>query len=218
MFKPEFGKPIDATTYHKTNEFFETLLKALHPFMPFITEELWHELKERKENCIIVASWPKVQTKPNTSILAEGLLASEIITQIRDARNTKGISPKESLKLLLKFEGEALINSFWPIIKKLSNLSDVSPTGEKVNNAASFVIKATEFFIPIEGKIDAAKEREAILKDLDYQRGFMTSVDKKLSNEKFVNSAPAQVIEMERKKKADAEMKIQALEERLKSL
>ncbi len=214
MIKPEFGKPIDAVTYSKTIEFFETLLKALHPFMPFITEELWHELKERKDNCIIVASWPKPQA-PNQAILSEGAIAFDIITEVRNTRNAKGISPKESLKLAVKSGGEELIRSFWPIIKKLSNVSEVSSTKDKISNATSFVIKSTEFFIPIEGKIDAAKERETILKDLEYHRGFMASVDKKLSNEKFVNSAPPHVIELERKKKADAEMKIKALEESL---
>ena len=214
MIKPEFGKPIDAVTYSKTIEFFETLLKALHPFMPFITEELWHELKERKDNCIIVASWPKPHA-PNQAILGEGAIAFDIITEVRNTRNAKGISPKESLKLAVKSGGEELIRSFWPIIKKLSNVSEVSSTDDNISNATSFVIKSTEFFIPIEGKIDAAKERETILKDLEYHRGFMASVDKKLSNEKFVNSAPPHVIELERKKKADAEMKIKALEESL---
>ncbi|HZB13435.1 MAG TPA: class I tRNA ligase family protein, partial [Chryseolinea sp.] len=214
MVKPEFGNPIDAVTYSKTVEFFETLLKALHPFMPFITEELWHELKERKENCIIVSSWPKPQS-PNQAILNEGAVAFEIITEIRNARNEKGISPKETLNLLVKSGGQELINSFWPIIKKLSNLNDILPTHDKVSNAKTFVIKSSEFFIPIEGKIDAAKERDTILKDLEYHRGFMASVDKKLSNEKFVNSAPPHVIELERKKKADAEVKIKALEESL---
>ena len=214
MIKPEFGKPIDAVTYSKTIEFFETLLKALHPFMPFITEELWHELKERKDNCIIVSPWPKPHA-PDQAILSEGAIAFDIITEVRNTRNAKGISPKESLKLAVKSEGDELIRSFWPIIKKLSNLSEVSSTDDKISNATSFVIKSTEFFIPIEGKIDAAKERETILKDLEYHRGFMASVDKKLSNEKFVNSAPPHVIEMERKKKADAEMKIKALEESL---
>ena len=214
MVKPEFGKPIDAVTYSKTIEFFENLLKALHPFMPFITEELWHELKERKDNCIIVSSWPKPQAT-NEPILSEGAIAFDIITEVRNTRNAKGISPKESLKLAVKSGGEELIRSFWPIIKKLSNIIEVSSTKDKISNATSFVVKSTEFFIPIEGKIDAAKERETILKDLEYHRGFMASVDKKLSNEKFVNSAPPHVIELERRKKADAEMKIKALEESL---
>lgn len=217
MIKPEFGNPIDETTYTKTIEFFETLLKGLHPFMPFITEELWHELKERDNDCIIVATWPKPQT-PSPSILDESVIAFDIITEIRNMRNAKGISPKDSLRLLVKSESQVLIKSFWPIIKKLSNLTEVSLVENKINNATSFIIKSTEFFIPVEGKIDAIKEREAIEKDLAYQRGFMASVDKKLSNEKFVHSAPPQVIELEKKKKADAEAKIKALEESLARL
>jgi valyl-tRNA synthetase len=214
MVKPEFGKPIDAITYSKTIEFFEILLKALHPFMPFITEELWHELKDRKDSCIIVSAWPKPEPS-DEAILTECTFAFEIITEIRNTRNAKGISPKEALRLVVKRDGQELIKSFWPIIKKLSNVSEITATEEKVANATSFVIKSTEFFIPIEGKIDAAKEREAILKDLEYHKGFMATVDKKLSNEKFVKSAPPHVIELERKKKADAEVKIKALEESL---
>ena len=108
---------------------------------------------------------------------------------------------------------QSLLRSFRPIIQKLSNLSEIEIASQKLNNATSFIVRSTEFFVPMEGKIDAEKEREAILKDLEYQRGFMISVDKKLSNEKFVSSAPPKVIEMERKKKADAEAKIKALEE-----
>jgi valyl-tRNA synthetase len=214
IIKPEFGKPIDVKTYQKTVEFFETLLKALHPFMPFLTEELWHELKERNGQCIIVAPWPVPQPTDNL-ILQEGIFAFEIISEIRNARNAKGISPKESLSVLVKSSGENLINNFWPVIKKLSNLSEVIPTEEKVANCTTFVIKSTEFFIPLEGRIDAEKESEALLKDLEYHRGFLTQVEKKLSNEKFVKSAPPHVIELERKKKADAEVKIRALEESL---
>ncbi len=217
IIKPEFGKPIDEATHTKTIRFFETLLKVLHPFMPFITEELWHELGKRsKRDCIIIAQWPK-SDKINTLILTEATTAFEIITEIRNTRNTKNISPKDALKLVVKGEKSG-IQLFWPIIKKLSNLSEVLFSQEKFNNATSFHVQSTEFFIPLEGKIDVAKEREAILKELDYQNGFLVSVDKKLSNEKFVSGAPPAVIEAERKKKADAEAKIKALEERLRNL
>jgi valyl-tRNA synthetase len=218
MVKPPYEKPIDQITYTKTVDFFETILKLLHPFMPFITEELWHELKERPvEDCVIHASWPKALPY-NNNILSESAFAFEAITEIRNTRNSKGLSPKESLSLSVK-EGEVeLINAFWPVIKKLSNLKEVNFVTEKISNASGFIIKSTEFFIPLSGKVDVTKEKESILKDLEYQRGFMTSVDKKLSNEKFVNSAPPQVIEIERKKKADAESKIKALEENLKAL
>ncbi|SHH59114.1 valyl-tRNA synthetase [Chryseolinea serpens] len=214
MIKPEFGKPIDEATYLTTVDFFERLMKVLHPFMPFITEELWHELKERVQSeCIIVAPWPTPNDQ-NDILLADGVFAFEIITEIRNFRNGKGLSPKEALKLIVKAPEGSLVKSFWPVIKKLSNLSEVSFTADKIN-ASGFVIKSTEFFIPVEGKIDVAKEREALLKDLEYQRGFMISVDKKLSNEKFVNSAKPEVVEIERKKKADAEAKIRSLEESL---
>lgn len=217
MIKPEFGKPIDKETYHKTVSLFETLLKALHPFMPFITEELWHELKERNEKeCIIVGTWPKASPVDYT-ILKEGALASELITQIRNSRNAKGISPKESLRLYQGPASQVSLNSFWPIVRKLSNISEVYSSPEKPNGI-SFLVGTAEFIIPLEGKVDAVKERESILKEIEYQRGFMASVDKKLTNDKFVNSAPPQVIEMERKKKADAESKIKALEERLTRL
>ncbi len=217
MIKPEFGKPIDRITYDKTVSLFETLLKVLHPFMPFITEELWHDLRERKDNdCIIVASWPEISNVDN-SILKEGNIAFELITQIRNSRNAKGISPKESLKLYQSPENKVSLNSFWTIVRKLSNINEVYSSTEKPPGV-SFMVGTAEFIIPLEGKIDVAKEREAILKDIEYQRGFMASVDKKLSNEKFVSSAPPQVIEIERKKKADAESKIKALEENLTRL
>jgi len=218
MVKPEFGKPIHTETLSKTIGYFESTLKVLHPFMPFITEELWHELKERDaKDCLIVASWPTATTA-NENIITESNYAFEIIGEIRNFRNSKGLSPKESLKLIVKPGEQQLIDSFWPIIHKLSNLGEISFSTEKVANASGFVIKSTEFFIPLDGKIDAAKERENILKELEYQRGFLMSVEKKLSNEKFVNSAPASVIEMERKKKNDAEAKIKSYEEALKGL
>ncbi|MBA4145949.1 MAG: valine--tRNA ligase [Cytophaga sp.] len=218
MIKPEFGKPIDKKTYKSTVVLFEKVLKVLHPFMPFITEELWCELSPRqeKEN-IIVAAWP-VSAPYSTEILTEAGYAFELITQIRNGRNAKGISPKEALTLSVKEGDQKLISTFWPIVRKLSNLSEVAFINEKLAGATSFVIKATEFFIPLGGKVDSAKEKEALQKDLTYQKGFLASVNKKLDNEKFVNGAKPEVIEIERKKKADAEAKIASLEESLKSL
>jgi len=217
MVKPEFEKPIDAVTYEKTVAFFEKLLKMLHPFMPFITEELWHELGERHDaDCIIVSSWPKAGPTKAT-ITEEAQFAFDVITEIRNTRNTKGLSPKEALKLHVK-EEKKTIDAFWPVIKKLSNLSEIAFTKEQTPNATSFIVKTTEFFIPLEGKVDVAKEREALTKELEYHRGFIISVNKKLDNEKFVNSAKPQVVEMERKKKADAEAKIKSLEESLSRL
>lgn len=217
MVKPEFGKPIDQATYDKTIQFFEALLKLLHPFMPFITEELWGELKERPNSeRLIVSAWPTAGNA-NSAMLQQGEHAFQCITEIRNLRNSKGISPKESLTLLRK-EEQPLMGDFWPVITKLSNLKEVKLTSEKVNGAAGFMIKSSEFFVPMEGKLDVAKERELMIKELEYQKGFLASVEKKLSNEKFVANAKPEVIEIERKKKADADAKIRALEETLKNL
>lgn len=219
MIKPEFGEPIDKATYEKTVSLFESVLKVLHPFMPFITEELWHELKDRKNGeCIIISEWPKVESY-NTEILYEGSFAFELITQIRNVRNSKGLSPKEAIKLQRK-ESEEKFDAFLAIVQKLSNVSEITTTTTTTSApiGVSFLVKTTEFTVPLDGKVDIVKEREALLKDIEYQKGFMASVDKKLSNEKFVNSAKPEVVEMERKKKADAESKIKALEESLSRL
>jgi valyl-tRNA synthetase len=208
---------IDSHTFNKTILFFETVLKVLHPFMPFITEELYHELNDREEkDCIIKAPWPTLKSY-DENIVTQGNFAFQIIGEIRNTRSSKGLSPKDPLNLVVKGD-DNLVQSFWPVVKFLGNLGDVSFSKESITGASSFLIKSTEFCIPLEGKIDAEKERETLQKDLEYQKGFLNSVDKKLSNEKFVNSAPPQVVEIERKKKADAEAKIRALEESLERL
>lgn len=219
MIKPDFEKPIDKYTYDNTITFFETLLKVLHPFMPFISEELWHELQQRDQSdCIIVASWPK--PKPyDDSILQGSAFAFEIISEIRNTRNAKSLSPKDPLKLFTKSGENTTWHSFQSVIKKLGNLTAIEHTGSvPEENTVSFVIRSTEFFIPLEGRIDTDKEKETLEKELAYQKGFLLSVNKKLSNEKFVSSAPAPVVEMERKKRADAEAKIKALEDSLARL
>src|SRR6478609_5347300 len=217
IIKPEFGKPIDEATYLKTISFFESILKLLHPFMPFITEELWHELKERKiEDCVMVTSWP-IAKAFDQKITSQCDTAFEVVTQVRNVRNAKGISPKESLPLSAKSEAKEISN-FISVIKKLANLASLNFVDEKIANATSFMVGTHEFYIPLEGKIDAAKERGEIQKEIEYNQGFLNSVMKKLSNEKFVNGAPPQVLELERKKKADAEMKIKSLQERLEAL
>ena len=214
IVKPEFGKPIDAATYKSTIDFFETLLKILHPFMPFITEELWHELNTRDEKeCIVVAKWPRPSAF-SSSIIDEATFAFELVTEVRNARNAKGLSPKESLQLIEKSANSTLL-SFSSVVKKLANISTINNTPTFEGSGISVLVRAIEYFIPMEGKMDVAKEIETIQKELAYNRGFLESIDKKLSNEKFVASAPPKVIEIERKKKADAETKIKALEENL---
>jgi len=216
MIKPEFGKPIDELTYSKTVSLFESLLKLLHPFMPFITEELWSELQTRgtREN-MIVAAWPQAGAI-DKALLSEADFAFETITGIRNVRNAKSISPKEAINLY-KQEKDKNLQFFWPIIQKLSNLREVYTAKEKPVGV-SFLVGTVEFTIPLEGKLDVAKERELILKDLSYQKGFLASIEKKLSNEKFVSGAPPQVIELEQRKKADAEAKISAYEKALQEL
>lgn len=212
--KPEYGKPIDAETKAKTIELFEQVLKVLHPFMPFITEELWHELKDRKDGeAIIVAKWPK-STGYNEGILKEADLLFEITSGIRNIRSSKGISPKEAFELTTNAK---TVNGISESLKKLANLSEIK-SGNKPENAFSFVVGPDEFFIPASDNVDMEAERKKIKEELNYTRGFLKSVEKKLSNEKFVNGAPAQVVEMERKKMADAEAKIKTLEESLASL
>lgn len=218
IIKPEYGKPIDRATFEQTLSYFETVLKMLHPFMPFITEELWTELRKRqpKDN-IITAPWPRAgQTE--ATVLQEANYSFEVISEVRNIRSAKGLSPKESLTISIKQGNEVLIHHFWPVIKKLANINTITFSQNNVPGAISFVIKSTEFFVPLQGKLDTEKEIEAVRKEIAYQIGFRESVDRKLSNEKFVNSAPANVVESERKKKADAEAKIRALEEQLKSL
>ncbi|MEJ7644467.1 MAG: valine--tRNA ligase [Chryseolinea sp.] len=218
MVKPEFGKAIDSVSYDSTINLFEKILKALHPFMPFITEELWHALVDRDENdCIIIASWPQPQLV-DEAIIAESTLAFQIITEVRNTRNAKGLSPKDPLQIVVDKAGFELIDSFWPVVKKLSNVNNVTIAPGTLANAASFIVNTSEFFIPLEGKIDIEKERQEIERDIAYQQGFLLSVEKKLSNEKFVAGAPPTVIEIERKKKLDAETKIKTLEEKLARL
>jgi valyl-tRNA synthetase len=160
-----------------------------------------------------VASCPQPQ-RYEPSILHEALFAFDVVTEVRNTRNAKNLSPKEALALQVKKTAELPDTAFWPVVKKLANLSRIDfVTEAPATSATSFLVRSAEFYIPLEGKVDEAKEREAILKEIAYQRGFLAIVDKKLSNEKFMNSAPPQVVEAERKKKADAESKIASLEE-----
>lgn len=216
MIKPEYGSPIDLYTYNKTITFFEQILKVLHPFMPFITEELWHGLNNRtSDECIIKATWPR-HSSFNKEVINQGQIAFDMIAQIRNIRNQKGISPKEKLSLLIN--GKTGSEEFYPVIKKLSNLSSIKETEKQVDDATSFRVSNTECFIPLNIQIDKEVEKKKLEEELSYTQGFHASVMKKLSNEKFVNSAPPHVIAIENKKKEDAEAKIKALEEALRRL
>jgi valyl-tRNA synthetase len=219
--KPEFvdgvSLPIDKTTYNATIGFLESLLKIMHPWMPFITEEIWHLLKERaNKECIIVAEWPKQKTDLDKKQLAEFEVAKELVAMVRNVRAQKQLSPKEKLEVIEK--SEATRSYFDSTIIKLANLSAFSYTKEKVEGAFSFQIKTTEFFIPLTSNINPEEEKLRLQKDLDYNKGFLESVMKKLGNEKFVANAKPDILAAEQKKKADAESKINSITEQLKNL
>ncbi|EIM75801.1 valyl-tRNA ligase [Nitritalea halalkaliphila LW7] len=217
MVKPPYQQPIDPVTYEQTVGFFERVLKLLHPFMPFITEELWHALRDREEgDALIVASWPKKETF-DPAILQDAAQIFDVVTQIRNVRSAKGISPKEAFVLTVNTQQETRYTAYKAILMKLANLTDVQ-FGSEVEGAISFVVKADECFLPLGEQIDLEKERETIEKELAYTKGFLASVQKKLSNARFVAGAPEQVVANERQKQADAEAKIKALEESLQKL
>ncbi|WP_075352222.1 valine--tRNA ligase [Algoriphagus marinus] len=217
MIKPEYQHPIDQATYDRTIGLFEDILRILHPFMPFISEEIWHLIKERSvEESLILASWP-TEKAFDAQLIAEAAQVFEVVSQVRNLRASKGMSPKESLDLTINAKNEALYTRFESVLIKLANLSSFN-FGTAVENSMSFVVKADECFIPAGDSINVEEERENISKELEYTKGFLNAVMKKLSNERFVAGAPAQVIEMERKKQADAEAKIKTLEESLAKL
>ncbi len=217
MVKPAYQKPIDAETYNKVIELFENNLKILHPFMPFLTEEIWHKLNTRtKEQALIVSNYPK-QNDFDTQIIADFDYTSEVITAIRKIRKEKNISFKDTLELYVS--NKQLINTdFDLLIKKLCNVTTINATTDAIKNALSFRIKANEYYIPFTENIDVEAEKEKMQEELNYTKGFLKSVQKKLSNERFVNNAPVKVIEIERKKEADALEKIKVLEDALKNV
>ncbi|SIT04643.1 valine--tRNA ligase [Belliella pelovolcani] len=217
MIKPAYQAPVDAETHAKTIEFFESILKVLHPFMPFLTEELWHQIKEREASeALIIAKWPKPKSFDD-QIIQEAAQIFDVVSQVRNLRASKGISPKEAFDLTIKTQQSELYSRFDAVLKKLANLSEIN-FGDSLENAVSFVVKADECFIPMQGQVNVEEEKANITKELDYTKGFLNTVMKKLSNERFVAGAPEAVIANERKKQADAEAKIKALEEALAKL
>jgi len=222
MIKPEFvdGKslPIDKETYNASIIFFEKLLKVLHPFMPFITEEIYHLYNDRKAmDCIVNSKYPTAD-KHNKSLLGKFELIQNVVTAVRNIRKEKNISPKESLSLYINIGKMDWDIQFDSIVEKLCNLNEIKIVEHKVDNAASFLIKNFEFFVPIGDKIDKEAEKERLQKDLEYNKGFLNSVMKKLDNEKFVANAKPEIIENEKKKQQDAENKIRVIEEQLNNL
>ena len=218
IIKPEYQKPVDKETYKSAIEIFESLMKIIHPFMPFITEEIWQLLKERQQGeSIMISAQPGAQSHCKKS-LDDFDVVKEIVSSIRTIRKEKEIPQKEKLQLMILAEEKEFESAFFPIIIKLCHLSELEFVSSKQENAASFLVGATQFFIPMESSIDPVAEIAKLEEDLKYNKGFLENVMKKLNNERFVQSAPANVIELEQKKKSDAEAKIATIAERISEL
>lgn len=215
MIKPAYGQPIDKKTYEDTLNYFDALLRLLHPFMPFITEELWQHLAERKEGESIMNALIPSPGTINEEVLSSMEKAKEVVIGVRGVRAAKNIPPKESLELNVLGEFNA---SEYNVIAKLANLSVINTSVEKDASASSFMVGTTEFNVPLANNIDVEAELTKLKKDLDYYKGFKESVLRKLSNDRFVNNAPFAVVEGERRKLADAETKIKTLEESINAL
>ena len=217
MIKPAYQQPVDLKTYEATLTFFDALLRLLHPFMPFITEELWQALEERNEGeSIMISRMPETKNADHLHDREKMEEAKEIIANIRTIRMQKNIPNKDSL--VLQVVGEYPLD-YYPVLLKMANLSSIEKTAEKSAGAVSFLVKTTEFAVPIgNNNINVAEELAKLKEELKYQQGFMDSVLKKLNNESFVSKAPEKVIEMERKKQADAESKIKSLQENITAL
>jgi valyl-tRNA synthetase len=217
MIKPGYEQPIDRQTLEKTKFFFEELLKVMHPFTPFVSEELWHALNERKEGeDIVIAEWPKVKNI-DESYLTAFEKAENIISHIRTIRKNNNIANKVKLEMYVRADSSTQTD-FDAVISKMGNLSVFEYVADKMQQANSFIVEGVEYFIPFGDTVDVEAEIKKMEEELGYTKGFLKSVQGKLSNERFVAGAPAQVLELERKKEADALGKIQLLEEKLASL
>ncbi len=220
MIKPAYQQPIDRETYQHTIGFFENILKIVHPFMPFITEDLWHDelFGERSRyDCCIVAQLP-VYGKINTHLLTETEVIKQIITQIRNIREKKQISPREQLELLVKANSTIPYKQFEPIITKLGNVGSIDVVTDKIIGAMSFLVSTDEFYVPIKENLDVEAERTRLQKEKEYLTGFLKSVNSKLGNERFISNAKPEIIEGEIRKKADSEAKLKIIEENLSDL
>lgn len=216
MIKPAFGLPIDLKTYQASIAFFESNLKLLHPYMPFLSEEIWHHIKVRTpQEALIIATYP-TKVAVNQQIITDFEMAAEVISGIRTIRKDKNIPFKETIEILY-LNNEKTADLFNSVIVKMGNLASLKEVSETVEGALSFRIKSNEYFIPLTGSIDIASEIEKLSQELIYTEGFLKSVQAKLSNERFVNSAPEKVLEMERKKQADALAKIETIKASLKA-
>ncbi|HJN06810.1 MAG TPA: class I tRNA ligase family protein, partial [Bacteroidales bacterium] len=217
IVKPAYQQPIDPDTLESSITFFENLMKILHPFMPFITEEVWHLLRDREEGNDLIISNIQVAVKFDSSIIDAFESAESIIVGIRNVRKDKNIPQKESIEMLVK-NGSLSQSIYFPVVAKIGNVQKIEIVEEKPEGSIIFTVGAQEFYIPIDSNIDVEEEIAKLENELNYTNGFLKSVMKKLSNDRFVNNAPSAVVENERKKQADAEARKKVIEEQLNSL
>lgn len=215
--KPPFGEKTDRVTYEKTIGYFEELMKLLHPFMPFITEEIYHHLNENRTDDICVASYPQ-QNSYDNALIQEGEKLKEIISAIRDIRNKNGLSPKVKLTVHVQAADKSLYTKFASLIEKIANIEPIQYTQTEVENAVAQLVQTDKLFIETGIQVDADAEKKKISEEMAYLEGFIASVEKKLSNEKFVANAKPEVIANERKKLADGQSKLQSLKESMLKL
>ncbi len=217
IVKPAYQTPIDKATYDASIQLLENLMSVLHPFMPFLTEEVWHAITERSdEDCIVVNKYPELGAV-NNELLSDFDAMTEIVAEIRTFRKKQNLAQKNPIELSLKVNGK-YNDSLTSIIEKLGNIEQVEKVNDKVEGAHSFIVRSNEFYIPLAGTVDVEAQKQKLEEELTYTQGFLNSVIKKLGNERFVNNAPEAVVAAEKKKQADAEQKIKVIEEQLAGL
>ena len=217
MIKPAYQQPIDSQTYASVISIFENNLKILHPFMPFLTEEIWQHIADRTpENALIIAEYPKVESF-DAQLISDFETVKEIVSGIRTIRKEKNIAFKDTVELMV-LNNENVDSKYDTVISKMGNISEMKTVSEAVEGALTFRVLSNEYFIPMEGSIDIEAEIEKLTEELKYTEGFLKSVQGKLKNERFVNNAPEQVVASEKKKEADALAKIETIKASLSSL
>ncbi|MFM6924824.1 MAG: class I tRNA ligase family protein, partial [Ferruginibacter sp.] len=214
--KPGFEQPIDGAVYHKTISYFEDLMQLLHPFMPFVTEEIYHLLKTQTDDLCVkqFAAVPAADEK----VLKDGELLKQVITTIRDGRNKNQLKPKEVIRLFIETGSRESYSAIENIICKQVNAGELAYTHEAIANTIVVAVEKDKFYIKTDKELDTATLKDDLLKDLEHQKGFLAAVEKKLSNEKFVQNAKPEVLALEQKKKADAEARIRTIEESLSTI
>jgi valyl-tRNA synthetase len=218
IIKPAYQKPIDGITYKATLDFFNKLLHLLHPFMPFITEELWQILEPRKEGESIMMSVMPSANSYNNQLISDFEQLKQLAANIRTVRTERGIPIKEPIEIFVKQNNDDPLFYLNAVVSKLCNAEKIEETKIEIENSAAFMVKTNEYFIPLGSKLNVEAEQTKLKQELEYLEGFLKSVNAKLSNEKFVGNAPESVVKNEQAKKADAETKIKSIENQLLTL